>query len=218
MNRSVNWRPFEAVEDPSMSTQTDTLSKIYAKSLYELAEETGNDQKVLEVADELEQVCELVRGDRQFRELLASPVIDVARRAEALRRIFTDQVTDLVLRFILILNRNGRLGHLDSIQAAFDQMVQDAHGRIEVDVITASQIDEAQKARISDRIKEAIGKEPILHAYTEPGIIGGVRLRIGDEMIDGSVATRLRRMEQSLKTGGGNTIRTSMDRFLEDDG
>ena len=118
---------------------------------------------------------------------------------------------------MIILNRNGRLAHLESIQAAFDQQVQEAFGRIEVDVITASEIDEAAKNRIGERIQQALGKEPVMHSYTDPSIIGGIRLRIGDELIDGSVATRLRRMGAALQEQGGNDIRSQMNRFLEDD-
>ncbi|MEE2719041.1 MAG: ATP synthase F1 subunit delta [Planctomycetota bacterium] len=200
-----------------MATQTDTLARTYATSLYELADEGGGRDMVMEIADELEQICELLRGDRQLRELFTSPIIDTGRRSEALTRIFGNRVSELVVRFLVILNRNGRLGHLDPIQAAYDQKVQEAFGRIEVDVITASEIDEAAKARIGERIKQALGKDPVMHSYTDPSIIGGVRLRIGDEMIDGSVATRLRRMGAALQQHGGNNIRSQMGRFLEDD-
>ncbi|MDG2200726.1 MAG: ATP synthase F1 subunit delta [Phycisphaerales bacterium] len=200
-----------------MATQTDTLSRIYASSLYELADEAGGRDKIMEIADELEQICDLVQSDRQFREMITSPVIDASRRAEALGRIFGNRVTDLVVRFLIILNRNGRLGHLESIQAAYDQQVQEAFGRIEVDVITASEIDAEARNRIGERIKQALGKEPVMHAYTDPSIIGGVRLRIGDEMIDGSVATRLRRMGTALQQNGSQGIRTQINRFLEDD-
>ena len=200
-----------------MATQTDTLARTYATSLYELADEGGGRDRVMEVADELEQICELLRGDRQFLELFTSPIIDTARRSEAITRIFADRVSELTVRFLVILNRNGRLGHLDSIQIALDQLVQEAFGRIEVDVITASEIDEAAKNRIGERIKQALGKEPVMHSYTDPSIIGGVRLRIGDELIDGSVATRLRRMGAALQQQGGNDIRSEIDRFLEDD-
>lgn len=199
-----------------MATQTDTLSRIYATSLYELAEDAGGRDKIMEIADELEQVCNLLQEDRQFREMLFSPVIDASRRAGALERIFGNRVTDLVLRFLIILNRKGRLGHLESIQAAFDQMVQAAFDRIEVDVITALEIDDEARNRIGERIKQALGKEPVMHSYTDPSIIGGVRLRIGDEMIDGSVATRLRRMGAALQQQGSQDIRSEIGRFLED--
>ena len=98
-----------------MTRHTDALSAMYARSLYELAEEAGGRDKILEVADEIEQVCELAVDDRAFREFLGSPIVERGRRGDALRNIFRERVTDLVLRFLLVLNDRGRLGHLEAI-------------------------------------------------------------------------------------------------------
>jgi len=196
----------------------DALANVYARSLYELAEQAGGLDKIFEVAGELEQICELARGDAAFAEFLASPIIEKARRGATLGRIFRDQVTDLTLRFLLVVNQKGRLGHLESINTAYDQLVQAAHDRIEVDVITAHAIDAGEQAAIAARIKTAIGKEPVLHPYTEPGMIGGLKLRIGDRLIDGSVATRLRRLRQSLMTSGSTIVRERFDRIIEEGG
>ena len=199
-----------------MPTHADALSIVYARSLYELAEQAGGLDKIFEIAGELEQICELARGDGAFAEFLASPIIEKGRRTEALGQIFRDQVTDLTLRFLLVVNEKGRLGHLESINAAYDQLVQSAHDRIEVDVFTAEAIDDAKRQAITDRIRKALGKEPVLHPYTDPTMIGGLKLRIGDRLIDGSVATRLRRLRQNLQTHGGTVVRDRIDRIIED--
>lgn len=196
--------------------QIDTLATLYAQSLLELAEDAGGQEKMLELADELEQVSELLAGERDLRTLFSTPVIDEETRAGLIRRVFENRVTDLLLRFMLVLNANDRLGHFDSIQAAYDQMVQDAFGRIEVDVIAAITLDDATLARISERIKTALGKEPVLHPSVDESIIGGLQLRIGDRLLDGSVATRLRRLGDQLRVNGGHAIRTETNRFMED--
>ena len=98
-----------------MTMQTDTLASIYARSLYELAEESGGRDMVLEVADELEQVIEILSSEQSLSALFGSPVIDTDRRTSTIRAIFEGRVTDLLLRFMLILNANGRLGHLELI-------------------------------------------------------------------------------------------------------
>ena len=198
-----------------MAIHTDALSQVYARSLYELAEQAGSLDKIMEIASELEQVCELARGDQRFAEFLGSPVIDRSSRSEALGRIFRDKITDLLLRFLLVVNDKGRLGHLEAIAASFDQIVQEAHGRVEVDVFTAAPIDGEQLGVIKDRIKTALGKETALHPYTDASMIGGIKLRIGDQLIDGSVATSLRRMKQSLLASGSSAVRERIDRIIE---
>ncbi|MDP6987607.1 MAG: ATP synthase F1 subunit delta [Phycisphaerales bacterium] len=197
-----------------MNAQTDTLARIYARSLFDLSDEAGGRDKILEVADELEQVCELVRRDASFREYLDSPVIDIARRAVGIKQIFTNQITDLVMRFLLVLNTNGRLGHLESIHTAFHDLVQESWGRIEVDCWTAMPLGGEQQQILSARLHEILGKEPVLHAWTDESLIGGIKIRIGDRLIDGSVAARLKQFEKNLKVSGNRIISETPASFM----
>lgn len=199
-----------------MIRHTDALASVYARSLYELAAEAGGRDKIVEVADEIEQVCELARGNRAFREFLGSPIVDRGRRADALRDIFRERVTDLVLRFMLVLNDRGRLSHLESIAGAYDHLVNEAFGRVEVDVFTPGPLDPEQLRSLSQRIGAALGKEPVVYTYTDPEMIGGLKLRIGDQLIDGSVAARLRKIRQSFLTSGSAAIRERFDRILDE--
>ncbi|MCH7846822.1 MAG: ATP synthase F1 subunit delta [Planctomycetes bacterium] len=199
-----------------MAIHTDAIAKVYAKSLYELADDAGGRDKIVELAEELEQICELARGDRTFREFLASPIINTKARGEAIRRIFHGRVTDLALRFLLVLNNKARLRRLESISAAFDQLVHEALGRIEVDIYTPGPLGPEQLDTIKQRIQAALGKDPVLYSYTDAAMIGGVRLRIGDQLIDGSVASRLRRLRQHLLTSGSSAVRQRLDRIIEE--
>jgi F-type H+-transporting ATPase subunit delta len=197
-----------------MPTHTDTLAKIYARSLFELCEEAGGRDTIHEVAEELEQVCELARKDPQFRMFLNSPLLEPAARSESLKVILSDRITDLLLRFMLVLNDNKRLSHLQMIEAAFVQLVHEYCGRIEVDVTTAQPMDAATMDAITKQLHDVLGKEPVVHAHVDADLIGGVTLRIGDQLIDGSVATQLRKLEQELKHSGSHEIREHPERFL----
>lgn len=201
-----------------MPTHTDAVANVYARSLLDLAQQAGGQGKITEVAAELEELCELARGNRAFREFISSPIIDKSSRGESLRNIFTNRITDLVLRFLLVLNNHGRLGHLESICAAFDRMVQESFGRIEVDVYTAAPLAHEQLDSVRDRIRRALSREPVLHPYTEPSMIGGLKLRIGDQLIDGSVANKLRRMKRELQTEGASQLRDQLGRFIAEGG
>lgn len=201
-----------------MTRRTDALAQVYARSLYELADEAGGRDKIVEVAQELEQTCELARGDRTFAGFLASPIVDRTKRGQALRRIFHGNVTDLVLRFLLVLNDRSRLAHLEAIGDAFDQLVHEVFGRVEVDVFTPGPLERGQVDVLKQRIGSALGKEPVLYTYTDRTMIGGLKLRIGDQLVDGSVSSQLRRMRQSMLRGGGTAIRDRIGRILEEGG
>jgi F-type H+-transporting ATPase subunit delta len=199
-----------------VSTQTDALANVYARSLFELATDAGGTDKVLEIADELEQVCALTASNQEIGLFFSSPIIDKVKRGEALSAIFTNKVTDLTLRFLLVLNNKGRLDHLRQIKVAYAQLVQEALGRVEVNVFTPRAIDDASLNTIKRNVQEMLGKEPVLHTNVDPSMLGGVKLRIGDQLIDGSVATKLRRLSESVQSKGSMAIREQFETYLED--
>jgi F-type H+-transporting ATPase subunit delta len=196
--------------------QSDALANVYARSLFELATDAGGNDKIVEIADELEQICELARQNAEVQLFFSSPIIDVTKRSKTLSAIFTNRVTDLTLRFLLVLNAKGRLNHIESINVAFDLLVQEAFGRIEVDVFTPYELDENAISSIKERVQSMLNKEPVLHPYVDKAMLGGLKLRIGDQLIDGSVQTKLRRLSESIKNSGGTAISENFETYLED--
>lgn len=198
-----------------MPTATNSVGRVYAESLFELASKQGGDAAAQETGDELVDLVEIVRGDRRFAEFLRSPAIDTAVREATLQKAFTGRVSDLLLRFILVANRKGRLGELESMSDAYATLLNERFGRVEVDVITVDgQLDDALRADLSATLKARLGREPVLHLYKDASMVGGVKLRIGDQLVDGSVAARLRRMRRALVEDAGATVRADINRFL----
>ncbi|MED6307370.1 MAG: ATP synthase F1 subunit delta [Planctomycetota bacterium] len=200
-----------------MPQEYDEVAGVYARSLYELAHEAGGLDKAEEVYAELDAIVEMSRADPRLREFLSSPILGKGAREQALRSAFENRVSDMLLRFLLVANDKGRLGELSNIASALDAMLQKAHGRIEVDVYTASsdQIGEELLEGVVEKIRSATGKEPVLHKYSDPSMIGGIKLLIGDQLIDGSVATRLRRMREGIVGRGAVGLRAEAGRFLD---
>ena len=119
----------------STATTIDEVARVYARSIFELADEAGSEDKIHEIGDELEGLAEIVRSDKEISEFFRSPIIDTMRRSETLKRVFNDEVSDLVLRFLLVLNEKGRLGRLDDVVDAVPVQVEhessDAEVRVE---------------------------------------------------------------------------------------
>src|SRR5690242_5198555 len=152
---------------PLTESAPDALARIYAKSLFELAQKQGGQGAIESTLAELEDIMEVSRADARFSEFMSSRILPSKARGESLRQIFTGRASDLVLTFLLVLNQKGRLGHFIPVVAAFDQLVQEAYGRIEVDVYTASPISSQELSLIQDRLRRSLGKEPIVHPYTD---------------------------------------------------
>ena len=93
--------------------------------------------------------------------------------------------------------------------------MQKAFGRIEVDVFTPEPLSDDGREAIRARIQDALRQEPVLYTYTDPSMIGGIKLRIGDQLIDASVATRVRRMRERILGAGPVMLAERFDRLVE---
>jgi len=202
-----------------MSTQVDVVAKVYATSLLELALQQGEDVPA-QIGEELDALCEVARADPKFREFLASPMLERVEREASLRRMLDGKFSDLLMRFVMVLSRKGRLGHLLEIGDAFDQMLQQRFGKLEVDVFTVAggALPEEVATAVKMRVHKTFGKEAVLHSYSDANMIGGIKLRIGDQLIDGSVATRLRRMHAAMLDAARTDLAANPQRFIDDGG
>lgn len=194
---------------PLIEAAPDALAKVYAKGLFEAAEkQPGGAEAVL---GELEDILEMTRNDKAFSEVLASRLIDAGKRDASLVRLFEGRVSTTTLSFLRLLNRKGRLANLIPITGAIDAMVQERFGRVEVDVFTAAPIAQAELESIKRRLADALGKEIVLHPYTESAMIGGIKLRMGDQLIDASVRAELNRLRDRLLTQTGSVRARARD-------
>lgn len=197
---------------PLIESQPDEVAQVYARSLYELA---GGREQAETILGELQELLELARQDPKFSEFLASKALPIERRDGSLRAILEGRASDLTVRFLRLLNRKGRLGHLPAIVEAYDHIVQEAFGRVEVDIYTVEALDPEDRDRIREKVQATIGKEIVLHEYVEPAMLGGVKLKIGDQLIDDSLQAQLRRARQRLLSQGGSLIRERAARIID---
>jgi F-type H+-transporting ATPase subunit delta len=201
---------------PLIEGPANAVAQIYARSLFELAEAKGGRANVESILGELEDILELALENPKFSEFLASRALGAGDRAKSLTKIFRGKMSDLALDFLQILNEKNRLAELPSIVSAFDGLVQSRFGRVEVDVFTAEPLAGDSLNTVRTRLSQKIGKEIILHPYTEASMIGGVKFRIGDQLIDASVATQLRNMRDKFQTNGLANLRAKIDRIIGD--
>lgn len=201
---------------PLFETPPEAVDRVYAASLFELAEAEGGRQRLEDISAELDELVELARNEDKLNELLSSRIVSVDKRAASLRVMFGDgKVSDLLLRFILILNSKGRLMRLLTVVSAYQEMVQERFGRIEVDIYTRHPLGAEQQDAIRQRLHAAVGREPVVYAYTDPTMLGGVKMQIGDRLFDDSIQTKLRNMAELLKKDGSSLMRSRAHDALE---
>jgi F-type H+-transporting ATPase subunit delta len=193
----------------------DEIATVYAQSLLEVCDKAGGNAVAEACSSELRELAEIIRANKKFGEFLKTPIVGNDKRKAALDKIVKGRVSDLVYRFVMVLANHGRAGRIADVADAFDALMQDRLGRVEVDMFTVDgKASDDVLATVKARVKAAFAKDAVLHQYSDPNMIGGVKLRIGDQLIDGSVATQLRNMREAVSTRGTGAIRSRLGNFL----
>ena len=193
----------------------DEIASVYAQSLLEVCDKMGGNAVAEACSSELRDLAEIIRADKMFAEFLKTPIVGSDQRKATLEKIVKGRVSDLVFRFIMVLANHGRASRIADVSDAFDSLMQERLGRIEVDMYTVDgKASDEVIATVKARVKEAFAKDAVLHQYSDASMIGGVKLRIGDQLIDGSVATQLRNMREVVSNRGTVKIRSRVGDFL----
>ncbi len=168
----------------------------YAESVLELAEEHGDAEAV---GKELAAIAEVLEQNPTFAQFLADPGITHAERDRVLGDAFGNgHASPLVWNFIRVLNVKAKLGLLPQIIAAYGDLYDEKHGKVEVDVTVAHRLDADDLAFVTHRIGEALKKDAVVHQYVDESLIGGMLLRVGDRLIDSSVKGQLAAIRKQM--------------------
>ena len=127
--------------------------------------------------------------------------------------VFDGRASSLVLRFLRVLNRHERLGLLAAVRREARSIWDRRNRRIPVHVRSAVPLDEGQLQTLRDRLAGLIGGTPILIVSTDPGLIGGLVVQVGDHRYDASVKNRLAQLRQRLIEGKMHEIQSRRDQF-----
>ncbi len=174
---------------------SSSVATAYAKPLLELAREQNQAEAV---GEELRGLKEVVDSNPDFAEFLANPAVSEAERGEVLKRTFDGRVSPLLSNFLRVLNTRGRLGVLSQISDAYDELLDELFGKVEVDVTVAQRLGPEELEEVRRRVSEALGKDAVVHQYVDESIIGGLLLRVQDRLIDASVRSQLRTLKTQM--------------------
>ena len=167
----------------------------YAKSLLTLADE----RKELDVVErDIQTVFQTVQASDELQLLLASPVLKPDQKQRVLDAIFKPHLSPLMMEFITILVRKGRVGQLAHIAEACTKMLRQMKGIQTAEVITAVPLEGSAKDRLLAELKRLHQGEVELKETVNPDLIGGFVLRVEDRMLDASVRRSLNALRREL--------------------
>lgn len=178
-----------------MKIQTRAALK-YARALFAAAEA----QNLLDRAHaDLGEVVKVARADPDFLVVMNQPRIALQRKKQLIERLFSGTLHGLLFDFLQLLVDKRRFGVIEAIHKEFGNLLEEYRRILPAEATTAVALDADQQERLRQKLNQVTGFKVQLIAKVDPAILGGLSIRMRDQLIDGSVATQLRRMREQLK-------------------
>jgi F-type H+-transporting ATPase subunit delta len=173
----------------------ELVGRRYAGVLYEAAMELN---MVDNVSEEIKYISELYTDSKEFRLVLEHPRLSKIEKKDILKKLFTSQLSEIMLNFLYLLIDKGRGRNIVGIYEAFEEKYLDEKGIVRVDALTAIPLEDSEKQQLIDQLSKKMGKEIRLKNTVTEEIVGGVLLKMNDQVIDHSIKGALAALRQSL--------------------
>ena len=174
-----------------------TIARNYAETLLELARRANDVRGYGELVDALGAAIET---DKRLRVFLESPAVSGTQKNKVLTKAFDGQLPRTFVRFLEALVNHRRQMLLPDIGREYRSLLDEVEGRIHASVTVAHDGNDGERDVIVKQLSRVTGKEVVPHMRVNPAILGGVVVRLGDTVLDGSVRRRLAKLRARMLT------------------
>ncbi len=171
------------------------VSTRYAKALIDSSTENNTFGRVVE---DIELVHNSLRGSREFRSVLASPVINKEKKISIINEIFSSRISGETMNFLKFVIEKNREEMLIEIIKRFIELKNDQLGILVVDAVSSLEMNEKQKEKLKTNLEKKTGNKISLNFVIDEKIIGGFKLKLKDTVIDASVKYQLEKLRKSF--------------------
>lgn len=165
-----------------------TIARNYAETLVELAQRAGDLRGWGEM---IESVAESMSSGRRLRDFLESPRVSAQEKNAIIQKAYGEQLPRNFVRFIQALVTHRRQMLIPAISREYNDLVDQVEGRVHASVTMAREADANDRQIITSNLTRSFGKEVVPHFHVNPALLGGVVVRVGDTVMDGSIRRRL---------------------------
>jgi F-type H+-transporting ATPase subunit delta len=197
-----------------MDVESQRIGRVYAEALLRSAGERHEEQ---EVYDELQAlVGQVFQEHPEIEALFDNAAVSREQKEKLIRDAFSGRSSDTLVRFLLVLNEHDRLNLLRAVLMEYRGLLDQRLNRVRVLVRSATALTGEQQDRLKQILQQRLGREPILEMGVDPSLLGGLMVRVGDELYDGSVRSRLDAIRNQLIERSSHEIQSGRDRFRSD--
>jgi F-type H+-transporting ATPase subunit delta len=196
---------------PTYDTGEWRAAMVYAQALVGAAQKAGALENVRAEFDSL--IDDVLDRLPKLESVLTSTFVEEDAKEAMLKKAFSKSASPTFLNFLQVLVRHGRINMLRLIHFAFHEEYNKAHNRTRVFVSTAEPLDAKAEQTIVDACRQRLNMDAVLEKKVSPELIGGLVLRVGDRVFDGSIATQLKQLREQMVTRSMHEIQSRRDRF-----
>lgn len=173
-----------------------TAARKYAGALFQVA---AAQHSLDRASADLREVALITFANPDLLVLMTQPLIQVQRKKEIVQRLFTGLANDLVYDFLQLLVDKRRFALVEAIQREFSRLLDEHRRVLPAEATTAIPMEADQQERLRQRLSEITGFNVLLTMRVDPDLLGGLRIHMKGQLIDGSVATQLRHIREQFK-------------------
>ena len=166
-----------------------------AKILFSVFKEYNVDQLGSEVLTILSKISS---SSQKFKQFLATKRIELKVKKEILSKIFSEVLNQSQLDLVFCLLDNIDLNYLESIDKRYQKLMQDSTGHVNVTAVTVNKLSESELSDLKSNIKSKMNTDISISNIEDKEILGGIKLKVGNTLIDGSLSTKLKKLKQSM--------------------
>jgi F-type H+-transporting ATPase subunit delta len=171
-----------------------TIARPYAEAIFKRAGET----KSFPAWSDALQLMATIASDETMAEVIAGAQLSKTQVADIFNEVAADKLDQEGKNLVKLLAENGRLSLLPEIAALYEVRRAEAEGCIDAEIISAYAVSDAQRSKVSESLKQRLGKEINLSVTIDESLVGGAIIRAGDMVIDGSVSGKLEKLASTV--------------------
>jgi F-type H+-transporting ATPase subunit delta len=196
--------------------QVQQIATVYARGFLQAATKELREPMAIEGAvQELEELASAVFAEQpQLVERLSGTRISLADKVSLLQRVFGTRISGVVLRFLGVVCQHGRFSLIVPISQCVRDLFNRVSGIVPVTIISAVELPTDVESRVTDNLSRVLGGKIQLSKSVQPELLGGIQIRVGDTVFDGSVQGRLERVRRTAFERAAERIRAEFDRFV----
>jgi F-type H+-transporting ATPase subunit delta len=187
------------------------IAEVYARAFLDAAESARQTQALLAEFDSL--VDDVLDSYPKFEAVICSTMISHEEITAVLDRVLGGRISPLLLNFLRVMSRHGRLDCLRQIHRRAHALYDILQNRVRVRLTTAAPLSAELASRIRIALRGKLEGEPVLELDADPKLIGGAVLRLGDTVYDGSIANQLQILRQQMMDRSAHEIQSRRNRF-----